>query len=80
MTTPFIELAISHMKKVLDSISASNKIDLESAYFKEIHSQEKNVSFFRLFKLYYKLEKERKKIHKENDLDIYENHLQQIKI
>ncbi len=77
---PYIELAITHVITVLDSISSTNKIDLKSAYFREIHSQEKTPSFFTLFKLYYKLEKERKKFSKEKDSNIYDNHINQIKI
>ncbi|MDP2091215.1 MAG: hypothetical protein Q8K30_06495 [Candidatus Gracilibacteria bacterium] len=77
---PFLELAINHINKVFDGIKSENKNDLKSIYFEGIHSQEKKLSFFMLFKFYYKLELEKRKIFKKEQQNEYKNHLKQIEI
>lgn len=77
---PFLELAINHINKVFDWIKSENKNDLKSIYFEWIHSQEKKLSFFMLFKFYYKLELEKRKIFKKEQQNEYKNHLKQIEI
>lgn len=71
----FIELAIDHIIKVLDSINNYKIEELKSEYFEQIHSKENKLSFFDLFKLYYKLEKEKKEY---NDKPELKNHIKQI--
>lgn len=75
---PYLELAINHMRKVFDWIKSENKEYLKSIYFERIHSQEKKISFFKLFKLYYNLEKEIRNIIKKWQKSIHIDHLKQI--
>ncbi len=76
---PYLELSINHIKKVIDWLTSEYKEDLKSIFFENIHSQEENISFFSLFKKYYELEKEKRKIIKDSGEKKYRDHLIQIK-
>lgn len=80
MIMPYLEMSISHINKVFATIKSDQKDELKSIYFNSIHSQEKRLSFFNLFKIYYKLEKEKRGLLINEDVDNYSQHIRQINI